>query len=118
MYLLADPYPPFSPSSSYPVGLQIAPAVPQNRLTTFFRVFLALPALVINYLLGILGNVIALLGWFASLFLGRMPKGLEDTGLWVLRVNVQTVAYLTLLTDRYPEFGPTPDAPGVVPVPA
>jgi hypothetical protein len=107
--LLADPFPPFSGSEEYPVDLQIAPPLPQGRWKTFFRIILAIPALIIAGVLRYLGFAVAVIGWFASLFLGRMPKGLRDTGAWTLRVDQQTYAYLALLTDRYPEFGPTPE---------
>jgi hypothetical protein len=110
MFLLADPYPPFSGTSPYPVDLQVAPAVPQSRVKTLFRLFLAIPALLIANILRNLGALIAFLGWFAALALGRMPKGLRDTGAWTLRVDQQTYAYTSMLTDRYPQFGPIPEA--------
>jgi hypothetical protein len=112
--LLADPYPPFSGSSPYPVDLEIAPAAPQGRLTVLFRIILAIPALIIAGILRYLGFAVAVIGWFASLFLGRMPKGLRDTGAWTLRVDQQTAAYVSLLTDRYPQFGPTPEPDATV----
>jgi len=109
MFLLANPYPPFSGSESYPIDLMIAPAAPQNRVTTLFRIFLAVPAVIIAGVLRYLGMAVAILGWFAALALGRMPKGLRDVGAWTLRVDQQTVAYTSLLTDRYPQFSPTPE---------
>jgi hypothetical protein len=109
MFLLANPYPPFSGSESYPIDLMIAPAAPQNRVTTLFRIFLAVPALIIASVLRYLGMAVAILGWFAALALGRMPKGLRDVGAWTLRVDQQTAAYTSLLTDRYPQFSPTPE---------
>lgn len=111
--LLADPYPPFSGTQEYPVDLQIAPPEPQNRWKTFFRIILAIPALIIASVLRYLGLAVAVIGWFASLFLGRMPKGLRDTGAWTLRVDQQTYAYTSLLTDKYPQFGPTPEPDAV-----
>jgi hypothetical protein len=113
LFILADPYPPFSGSETYPVDLQIAPAEPQSRLKTFFRIILAIPALIIAGVLRYLGLAVAIIGWFAALFLGRMPKGLRDVGTWTLRVDQQTYAYLALLTDRYPQFGPTPEPDAV-----
>jgi hypothetical protein len=112
-FLLADPFPPFSGSEPYPIDLQIAPAAPQARWKVFFRILLAIPALIIAGVLRYLGFAVAVIGWFAALFLGRMPKGLRDTGAWTLRVDQQTYAYTSLLTDQYPQFGPTPepDAP-------
>lgn len=109
MFLLANPYPPFSGSTGYPVDLSIAPPEPQSRVKTFFRLILAIPALIIAGVLRYLGLAVAVIGWFASLALGRMPKGLRDTGAWTLRVDQQTYAYMALLTDRYPQFGPTPE---------
>jgi hypothetical protein len=109
VFILADPYPPFSGSQEYPVDLQIAPAAPQARWKTFFRIILAIPALIIAGVLRYLGLAVAVIGWFAALFLGRMPKGLRDTGAWTLRVDQQTYAYTSLLTDQYPQFGPTPE---------
>jgi hypothetical protein len=107
--LLANPYPPFSGSATYPIDLLVAPSVPQSRLKTFFRIILVIPALIVAYALNILGAVVTFLGWFASLALGRMPKGLRDTGAWTFRVHMQTQAYLSMLTDQYPQFGPTPE---------
>ena len=48
--------------------------------------------------------VVAFLGWFAALVLGRMPKGLRDLGAYCLRYQTQTYAYLMLLTQRYPSL--------------
>jgi hypothetical protein len=36
-----------------------------------------------------------------------MPKGLRDAGAWSVGYSAQTVAYLLLLTDRYPNADPT-----------
>ena len=54
-------------------------------------------------------------GWFVSLALGRMPKGLRNLGAWALRYSAEVDSYLYLLTDRYPYSGPWEFAP---PVPA
>ena len=106
LFMLADPYPPFSGAEGYPVDLHVAPPEPQSRWKTFFRIILAIPALIIAGVLRYLGLAVAVIGWFASLFLGRMPKGLRDVGAWTLRVDQQTYAYTSLLTDQYPQFGP------------
>ena len=113
LFMLADPYPPFSGAEGYPVDLQVALPEPQSRWKTFFRIILAIPALIIAGVLRYLGLAVAVIGWFASLFLGRMPKGLRDVGTWTLRVDQQTYAYTSLLTDKYPQFGPTPEPDAV-----
>ena len=64
--LLANPYPPFSGSSTYPVDLDAAPAEKQGRLGVFFRIIIAIPALIISGILRYLGLAIAIIGWFAE----------------------------------------------------
>src|SRR5262245_54545749 len=44
---VADPYPPFG-GGEYPVDLQIAPPERQNRWTIFFRMIIAIPALLLS----------------------------------------------------------------------
>jgi hypothetical protein len=80
----------------------------------FFRVFLALPALLLQSAYGGLLTVVAVLGWFACLATGAMPLGLRNAGVLALRYSTQTDGYLLLLTEAYPYSGPlapAPDAP-------
>jgi Domain of unknown function (DUF4389) len=56
---------------------------------------------------GALLLVCAVLGWFASLARGRMPKGLRDAGAYAIGYSAQGSAYLLLVTDRYPNADPT-----------
>jgi len=46
--LAADPYPAFGGAEGDPVDVQIAPPREQGRLGVFFRLLLAIPALVIS----------------------------------------------------------------------
>jgi hypothetical protein len=106
LWLVANPFPGFTGAPGYPVDLEIAPPERQNRWVTGFRLFLAIPALGVVGALWVALLVAAFLGWFASLVTGRMPAGLRDLGVWVLRYWGQVNAYLYLLTDRYPYSGP------------
>jgi hypothetical protein len=111
MSLLADPFPPFSGAEgSYPIDLQIDPPQKQNRLGIFFRFLLALPAFILAYVLRLLMNVLAFVGWFYALFTGRMSQGIEDLGTFALRYEAQTFAYAFLLTSRYPSLSGGPSA--------
>jgi hypothetical protein len=104
-HMMADPYPGFTGARGYPIDLEIAPPAPQNRLVTLFRWLLLIPALIVAYLLGLVMYVIGLLGWLASLFLGRMPEGMRNLGSYCLRYTQQTVGYgYFVLTDKYPSF--------------
>jgi hypothetical protein len=121
LLLAGNPFPPFFVGSStgpYPIDLEVDPPVRQNRWKTFFRGFLALPAVLLSAAFlggpiawaafrgsGIAGTT-ALLTWFSALARGRSPRGLRDTTAWSVGYGAQAGAYLFLLTDIYPYTGP------------
>ena len=107
--LLADPWPPFlGVAGSYPVDLRVDPAEPQSRLTVLVRLLLAIPAMLLSYVFRVVNQLIAILGWFYCLALGRMHEGMRDVSAWMLRYELQTYAYLLLLTGRYPSLAGAP----------
>jgi hypothetical protein len=117
----ADPYPRFSGNAAYPVDVEIDPPERQNRWVTGFRIFLAIPAILLADSLmgfgtsfaggsnvssgGVVGTV-ALLAWFACLARGRMPQGFRDLTAYAIGYSAQVTGYLLLLTDRYPNSDP------------
>ena len=106
--ILAGPFPPFGAGGSYPVELEIDPPVEQNRLTVLFRIFLAIPCILVLYVLQNLLYLVAIGNWFVALFLGRVPPGLETLGMFCLRFLVRTHSYILLVNPRYPAFAETP----------
>jgi hypothetical protein len=103
--LLANPYPKFTGrTGTYPVDLQVDPLERQSRWTILLRLILAIPAMILTWVLQQVLQIIAFLGWFACLVLGRMPKGMRDLGIYCLRYQEQTYCYLSLLTSRYPSL--------------
>src|SRR6266542_2466546 len=110
MLLLANPYPPFSSAGSYPIDVRIDSPQQQSRLTVFFRLLLVIPAGLLSYVFRIVNNLVALLGWFYCLALGRMHEGMRNISAWLLRYEIQTYAYLFLLTGRYPSLAGAPTA--------
>jgi 2-(1,2-epoxy-1,2-dihydrophenyl)acetyl-CoA isomerase len=103
VYLLSDPYPKFRGwPDTYPVDLRVDPPVRQSRWTVGFRLPLAIPAIVFAYVLGVVLLVVAILSWFVALAVARVPVGFQNLGTYCVRYQVQTLAYLLLLTDRYP----------------
>jgi len=103
--LAADPFPPFGGHvGTYPVDVTIAPPVEQSRLTVFFRLLLAIPALLISNVLNSLIEWVGILGWFVCLFTGKMPEGMRNLLVFAIRFHTQTAAYYSLVTPRYPNF--------------
>jgi len=109
-HLVGRPYPGFlGREGSYPVDLTIAAPARQRRLAVLARLVLAVPALLLASLYALLALLAAALAWCAALVTGRMPTGLRDLGAAALRYEAQTVAYLMLLTPRYPDASPRLD---------
>jgi len=115
----------------YPARIRVEPEIlERNRLTTAFRIVLAIPHLILvggpmaatlswtwagqeglrqdwgagGGLLGVVAAVSAIIAWFAILFTGRYPAGLYEFGVGVLRWNTRVEGYLLLLYDDYPPF--------------
>ena len=103
--LVADPYPPFTgKEGTYPIDLEVDPPERQNRLTVFFRVILAIPALFLSNLLSQLNQLLAIFSWFIALITGKVPEGIRNFAALAMRIETQTYAYAMLLTGRYPSF--------------
>ena len=102
--LAANPYPPFDGSQGYPIDLTVAPPAEQGRLGVFFRLLLAIPALVLSSVMNYLVYALVFFAWVISLVLGRMPEGMRNLIAFTIRYHVQTAAYYSLLTPRYPSL--------------
>lgn len=104
-------YPPFDFTMSAadpggtPVRVDFVPALEnRNRLTVFFRLFVAIPAFFFAMIIGIVGYFVWIAAFFAVLFTGKWPQGLLGFANGVMRVGTRLNAYFALLTDEYPPF--------------
>jgi hypothetical protein len=104
--LLCDPYPPFvGIDPSYPVRMEFAgPLSSYSRLKTFFRFILAIPIVILRYVLNLLLEVGAVAAWFVIVITGRLPRGLFDVMVLANSYTARSDAYLFLLTETYPPF--------------
>jgi hypothetical protein len=107
LYLIGNPFPGFTGAhGTYPVDIELPEPSRQSRWRTGFRIFLAIPALLVNGALGSASFAAAILLWFVSLFTGRAAAGLRNLGAYALRYQAQVNANLYLLTERYPHASP------------
>jgi hypothetical protein len=105
--LLCDPYPPFAGSDdpAYPVRMQFAGPLEQySRLKTLFRIILAIPVVILRYVMGILLEIGAIAAWVVIVITGKMPRGLFDLMVLANSYTARSDAYLYLLTETYPPF--------------
>src|SRR5678815_34894 len=113
----------------YPVTVTVVPALTdRNRLTTFFRLLLAIPHIILvggagigfaSYnedsssttsigeggLLGAVAGFLSVISWFTIVFAGIHIVGIRQFCSFYLRWRVRATAYLMLLEDAYPPFG-------------
>jgi hypothetical protein len=113
IFLLADPYPGFmlfNLKEDYPVDVEIAGPDEQGRLSVGFRIFLAIPAMIVANILRNLSGVLAFFSWWIAMFTGKVPEGIRNFGAFALRYETQTYGYLGVLTAKYPSFNVGIDA--------
>jgi hypothetical protein len=105
--LLCDPYPSFGGSDdpAYPVRMQFAgPLESYSRAKTFFRAILAIPVVVLRYVMGLLVEIGAVAAWIVIVITGKLPRGLFDVMVLGTSYTARSDAYLGLLTETYPPF--------------
>jgi Domain of unknown function (DUF4389) len=117
---------------SHPVSVSVEPQIAgRNRLTTAFRLILAIPHLILvgaigagfayqntsnntvsaggeTGILGTFAFLLAIVSWFTIVLGGEHIRGIRDYTRFYLRWRVRALAYLMLLEDRYPPFGDAP----------
>jgi Domain of unknown function (DUF4389) len=106
-WLLTEPYPPFSGGEEpgYPARLHIGPPLAQyDRLKVALRIFYALPALLIVYVMNIVIELAGFAAWVVIVVTGKQPKGLQDVIGLCLSYMSRACALLFLLTETYPPF--------------
>jgi hypothetical protein len=106
--LLSATYPDPLHTQEHPFRIEIPERGPQRRLLTLFRVPLAVPAFVLANAFGVILTASSIGAWFVSLVLGRTTRGLQELGTFCLRYQLETQAYLLLLTPSYPKLEPPP----------
>jgi hypothetical protein len=113
----------------YPVSISVEPSLTnRNRLTTAFRLILAIPHLILvggmgigaasggngrttfgeGGLLGAVALFLAIVSWFTIVFAGTHITGIRQFTSFYLRWRVRAIAYFMLLEDPYPPFGDAP----------
>jgi Domain of unknown function (DUF4389) len=98
----------------YPVTFKADYVEKRSRLTTFFRLLLAIPHIIVVIFYLLAAEVVVFIAWFALLFTGRYPQGMYDFVAGALRYATRVAGYVSLLTDEYPPFSGDPATPYAV----
>jgi len=121
---------------AYPVSYSIQRPDQYNRLTVLFRLILVIPhailvgaggvtflnftlsqhfgggnsyvPIIYSGLLTVVLEILVFIAWFAILFTGRFPQSFQGFCIMIFRWTQNVGAYVYLLADPYPPFGPGP----------
>jgi hypothetical protein len=102
---------PHSPSAtalasdpSYPVTAGLDAPLEVARWRVIGNYILAIPHLIVLYVLLIVAEIVAIVGWFAILFTGKLPPGIGTFIAGVHRYQWRVVTYILFLRESYPTF--------------
>ncbi len=88
----------------YPITYEADFNPEPNRATTFFRLILAIPWMIVAVFWGILFIFTHLFAWVAVIVLGRYPQWLYEFNGGIVRFSVRVSAWIYLQTDAWPPF--------------
>jgi hypothetical protein len=104
--LLSGRYPSAARTLAHPFAVDVPEPSRQSRLLALARPLLALPALLLASVFRVVLALSAVAAWFTALAFGRTTAGLQELGTFCLRYELEAVAYLLLLTPRFPRLAP------------
>jgi hypothetical protein len=89
----------------YPVAYEADYVEQRSRLSTFFRLILAIPWFIVSIFWGLVALVCVVIAWFAIVLTGRYPEGLYKGVSMALRFATRMNGFALLMTDAFPPFG-------------
>lgn len=109
----------------YPAAVEVDSPDTITNWRPLVQWLLAIPHLILVEVLGSLSMAIGLVSWFSIVFTGKIPAGLVEIQVMILRYSLRVQAYAGFLHEEYPPFefstetaepGGTPTSVSFVPV--
>lgn len=102
----------------YPASIEVRTPDRVANWRPLVQWIMAIPHLVVAWVLQIVASVIALISWFAIVFTGRLPAELAEFQALILRYVNRAQIYAGFLHEEFPPFDFTTsnDEPGGTPV--
>ena len=88
----------------YPATFTFEPPEKVANWRPLVQWLLAIPHLLVVYVLGAVSEVVGLISWFIILFTGSLPEGLANLQVMYLRYTTRTYTYAGFLREEYPPF--------------
>ncbi len=102
----------------YPARINVISPDRIDRWRPLVQWILAIPHLIIAWALEYVSGALAVISWFIILFTGKLPEGLANFQIMILRYTTRAEIYAGFLHDQYPpfDFTMTAEEPGGTPV--
>jgi len=88
----------------YPVSFQFASPGKIARWRPLVHWLLVIPHFFVLYVLSLVAAVLTVVAWFAGVFAGKVPEGLQGLIVASLRYSVRVQTYMLFLRGEYPPF--------------
>ena len=95
---------PPTPSSGYPITLTFDTPEKIARWRPLVHWLLVIPHLIVLYVIDLVANVLAFISWFAGVFTGRIPEGLQKPIAMSQRYTARVTTYMLFQREEYPPF--------------
>lgn len=93
-----------SPTDQYPVQVELARGYEVPNWRPLVNWLLAIPHIIILYVLGIVSGVLAFISFFAVLFTKRVPDGIFGVMAMIDRYQWRVNTFTMFMRDEYPPF--------------
>ncbi len=103
---VAPPAPgmPMASSGGYPARLTVSDDNKIANWRALVHIFMAIPHMIVLYLVNIVAQLFGMIGWFAIMFTGKMPEGIHNMIAMSLRYSNRLTGFMLLVTEEYPPF--------------
>lgn len=91
-------------AGEYPVDVDAQLLPEYSRFMPLIKWLIVIPHYVVLFFLGIGAAFVAFIAFFATLFTARYPEGMWNYMYGVQRWAMRVMAYVMLITDKYPPF--------------
>src|SRR5688500_4122724 len=92
-------------NEEYPATYAAAYEPHPNRVTTFFRIFVAIPWFFVGMFYAFAGIFSVFAAWIVIIVTGRNSDGIYRFNAGLVRYFTRLHAFVMLQTDQYPPFG-------------
>lgn len=96
---------PIASDAEYPIRAGLNAPLAVARWRVLGNYILAIPHIVVLYVLNIVAQIFVLVAWFAVLFTARLPEGMGGFIAGVHRYQWRVMTYVLFLREQYPKFG-------------